>query len=81
MFFLNVTFLEIKDFVFQCVQIRAFELDLVDQFFCSCESNIAHRKPFCRSRSHLEEADDTGTPPAVIEVGFVCKSFVRNSLK
>ena len=26
--------------------------------------------PFCRSRSHLEEADDTGTPPAVTEAGF-----------
>ena len=37
--------------------------------------------PFCRSRSHLEEADDTGTPPAVIEAGFVRKSLNTRLLR
>ena len=32
--------------------------------------------PFPRSQSHLEEADDSGTPPTVTEVGFERMTFV-----
>ena len=36
--------------------------------------------PFCRSRSHLEEADDTGTPPAVTEAGFERMTLVLREM-
>ena len=34
--------------------------------------------PFCRSRSHLEEADDTGTPPVVTPSNVVPNLRKRN---
>ena len=36
--------------------------------------------PFRRSRSHLEEADDTGTPPAVTEAGFERMTLVLRDM-
>ena len=35
--------------------------------------------PFCRSRSHLENPDDTETPPTVTEAGFQRMTFVLKS--
>ena len=64
-------------------------LNLADFIFFSpiglaqCRTNRGGGRchPFRRSLSHLEEADDTGTPPTLTEVGFERMSLVLRHVR